>query len=304
MKRREFLTSSAGAGLAFLGVAELARTAPSGGAETGKGGLHLKYAPRLGFLADELSIPQRLEKFSQHGFFAIEYNGLMRHPKAEVTQIRQELDSLGMEMGIFVANPNGWKTAGLCDPAERANFLADLRQAVEYHRIIGNHFCTVITGPEKPGIPRARQKQNVIDGLKAAAELLEPTELTIVVEPLNVLVNHAGYFLVYSQEAAEIMEAVGSSKVKILFDIYHQQISEGNLINNIRTHLPYIGYFQVGDVPGRKEPGTGEVNWKNVFKAIYDTGYRGILGMEHGLSVPGEQVLLKCFAEYRQADNW
>ena len=139
MKRREFLTSSAGAGLAFLGVGELARAVSSGGGETGKGGLHLKYAPRLGFLADELSIPQRLEKFSQHGFFAVEYNGLMRHPKAEVTQMRKKLDFLGMEMGIFVANPNGWKTAGLCDPSERANFLADLRQAVEYHRIIGNH---------------------------------------------------------------------------------------------------------------------------------------------------------------------
>ncbi len=304
MKRREFLTSSAGAGLSFLGTGQLARAMSSGGGERGKGGLHLKYAPRLDFLADELSIAQRLDKFSEHGFFAIEYNGLMRHPKVEVGEIRKKLDSLGIEMGIFVANPNGWKTAGLCDPVERTNFLSDLRQAVEYHRIIGNRFCTVITGPEKPGIPRRQQKQNVIDGLKAAAELLEPTELTIVVEPLNVLVNHAGYFLVYSEEAAEIMEAVGSAKVKILFDIYHQQISEGNLINNIKTHLPYIGYFQVGDVPGRKEPGTGEVNWTNVFKAIYDTGYRGILGMEHGLSVSGEQGLLKCFAEYRRADNW
>ncbi len=304
MKRREFLRSSVGTSLSALGAGELARAVSLGDGERGKGGLHLKYAPRLGFLADELSIPQRLEKFSRHGFFAIEYNGLMNHPKAEVGRIRKKLDSLGMEMGIFVANPNGWKTAGLCDPAERSNFLADLRQAVEYHGIIGNHFCTVITGNEKPGIPRGRQKQNVIDGLKAAAEVLEPTGLTIVVEPLNVLVNHAGYFLVHSEEAAEIMEAVGSDKVKILFDIYHQQISEGNLVNNIKRHLPYIGYFQVGDVPGRKEPGTGEVNWKNVFKAIYDTGYRGILGMEHGLSVPGEKGLLKCFAEYRRADNW
>ena len=304
MKRREFLTSSAGTGLSLLGADKLARAVSAGGGERGKGGLHLKYAPRLGFLADELSIPQRLAKFSQHGFFAIEYNGLMSHPRAEVSKIRKKLDSLGIEMGIFVANPNGWKTAGLCDPAERANFLADLRQAIEYHRIIGNNFCTVITGPEKPTIPRSQQKQNVIDGLKAAAEILEPTALTIVVEPLNVLVNHPGHFLVYSEEAAEIMEAVGSSKVKILFDIYHQQISEGNLINNIKMHLPYIGYFQVGDVPGRKEPGTGEVNWQNVFKTIYDTGYRGILGMEHGLSVPGEKGLLKCFAEYRRADNW
>jgi hydroxypyruvate isomerase len=100
------------------------------------------------------------------------------------------------------------------------------------------------------------------------------------------------------------MSAVGSSHVKILFDIYHQQISEGNLINNIRAYWDFIGYFQVGDVPGRNEPGTGEINYRNVFKAIYDKGYRGILGMEHGLSVPGKEGLLKCFEEYKRADTW
>lgn len=304
MKRREFLSSTAAAGFSLLGTGQLTKAALAVSGERGKGGLHLKYAPRLDFLADELTIPERLEKFAKHGFFAIEYNGLMAHSKDEVSQMREKLDSLGMEMGIFVANPNGWKTAGLCDPAERTNFLTDLRRALEYHRIIENQFCTVITGMKKPRISSPKQKQNVIDGLKAAAEILEPTGLTIVVEPLNVLVNHAGYFLVYSEEAAEIMKAVGSPRVKILFDIYHQQISEGNLIDNIRKHIDHIGYFQVGDVPGRKEPGTGEVNWRNVFKAIYDTGYRGILGMEHGLSIPGEEGLLKCFAEYRKADNW
>ena len=151
---------------------------------------------------------------------------------------------------------------------------------------------------------RAQQQQNVIEGLRRAAELLENTELTLVVEPLNVLVNHPGYFLVHSEEAAQIMEAVNSPHVKILFDIYHQQISEGNLIGNIREYYPYIDYFQVGDVPGRQEPGTGEVNWRNVFRAIYELGYRGIVGMEHGLSQPGRAGLLKCFQEYRQADRW
>lgn len=300
MKRRDFLKLSLAAGAGGLGL----HTAPRAQPMAPKGRYHLRYAPRLDFLQRELTIPQRLEKFAEHGFDATEYNGLMRHPLSEVEEMRKKLDSLGMEMGIFVANPSGWRGAGLCDAAERDNFLGELGKAIQYHRLIGNHFCTVITGNEKLHLPRDEQKKNVIEGLKRAAEILEPTELTIVVEPLNTLVNHPGYFLVYSAEAAEIMAAVGSPHVRILFDIYHQQISEGNLIHNIRKHWDYIGYFQVGDVPGRKEPGTGEVNWRNVFKAIYEQGYRGILGMEHGLSMPGEAGLLKCFEEYRKADTW
>jgi len=298
MRRRQFLTSAAVAGSALAW--------PLAGRPQAKAAAkyHLRYAPRLDFLAKELTIPQRLETFAAHGFDATEYNGLMNHALPEVEEIRKKMESLGIGLGIFVANPEGWRTAGLVDPKQREAFLNQLTKAVEYHKVIGNNFCTVITGPELPGVPRGVQRRNVIEGLKQAAEVLGKTELTVVVEPLNHLVNHAGYFLVHSDEAAEIMAAVGSPHVKILFDIYHQQVSEGNLINNIRSYFDYIGYFQVGDVPGRKEPGTGEINYRNVFKAIYDKGYRGFVGMEHGLSVPGMDGLLKCFAAYRQADSW
>jgi hydroxypyruvate isomerase len=228
----------------------------------------------------------------------------MNHPLAEVEQIRKKMDSLGMGLGIFVANPRGWNASGMVDPAQRPALLEDVRKAIEYHKVIGNSVATVITGNQVIKLPRGVQRRNVIDSLKAVAELLEPTGLTAVVEPLNPWVDHAGYFLNTSDEAAEIMSAVGSQHVKILFDIYHQQITEGNLINNIRAYWDFIGYFQVGDVPGRNEPGTGEINWRNVFKAIYDKGYRGILGMEHGLSVKGRAGLLKAFEEYRKADTW
>jgi hydroxypyruvate isomerase len=298
MRRRAFLDGvlAAAGGLALR---------PLGAGRTEAAGRYkLRYAPRLDFLKDELSVPQRLELFAQHGFDATEYNGLMTHPMAEVEQMRKKLDSVGIEMGIFVANPNGWKTTGLVDPAHRDAFLAELRKAVDYHKVVGNRFCTVITGMERPGWPRGQQRINVIDGLRRAADVLEPTQLMIVIEPLNHWVDHAGYYLVNSDEAAEVMHAVNSPKVRILFDIYHQQISEGNLINNIRRYWDFIGYFQVGDVPGRKEPGTGEVHWRNVFKAIHEKGYKGILGMEHGLSQPGMDGLMKCFEEYRKADSW
>ena len=300
MKRRAFVAVTGGA---FLGtVVEVGSSIET--IREGQNRFHLRYAPRLDFLSAEWTIPQRLEKFAANGFDATEYNGLMKHSLKEVESIRKKLDFLGMQMGIFVANPGAWKTAGLCASEHRENFLDELRHAVEYHRIIGNEFCTVVTGLEQLDVTRSEQRKNVIEGLKRAADILESTGLTIVVEPLNDLVDHAGYFLVRSDEAAEIMDAVGSPRVKILFDIYHQQISEGNLIHNIREYKNFIGYFQVGDVPGRNEPGTGEINWKNVFKAIYETGFRGILGMEHGLSNPGEAGLMKCFNEYRKADSW
>lgn len=292
MNRREFLQ------LAALAAATGSRL-PAQDDRPQKHEWKLRYAPRLDFLG-KLRIPERLEKFAEYGFTATEYNGLMNHDLKEVEAIRKKLDELRIEMGIFVGNPGGWSKTGLCDAAQRDAFLAEIRKAVEYHKVVGNRFCTVITGMEKKGLSREQMRQNVVDGLKAAAEIVEGTDLTLVVEPLNVLVDHPGYFLVSSKEAYQIMKAVGSPRVKILFDIYHQQISEGNLINNIRRYWDEIAYFQIGDVPGRREPGTGEINWKNVFKAIHAKGYRGILGMEHGLSKDFET----CVQAYREADSF
>ena len=300
MERRQFLKQTAVAG----GALALPATPAAGQQEGRKGKYRLRYAPRLDFLSKELAILQRLEKFAEHGFDATEYNGLMNHPLPEVEEMRKKLDSLGIEMGIFVANPKGWREAGMVLPEQRDAFLGQIKQALDYHKVIGNRWATVITGPEKVGMPRGQQRINVIEALRRAADLLEKTNLTVVVEPLNQWVDHAGYFLSTSEEAAEVMHAVNSQHVKILFDMYHQQITEGNLINNIRRYYQYIGYFQVGDVPGRREPGTGEVNWRNVFKAIHELGFKGILGMEHGLSVAGMPGLLKCFDEYRKADAW
>lgn len=304
MKRRDFLTSS----LLTLGAAACA--APeSGSSPEGQSAAatppsyHLRYAPRMGFL--DRPIPERLEIYAEHGFRAFEYNGLPHnHSLEEAESFRKKMDDVGMEMGVFVVNSGGWKGDALCDKKFHAAFLKDVERGVEYHQIMKNRWATVTSGLAVQNLSHKQQTQNVIEGLKRAADIVAKTDLVLVLEPLNVLVDHAGYFVVTSDHAAEIIDGVGSPHVKILFDIYHQQISEGNLINNIRKHWDRIDYFQVGDVPGRKEPGTGEINYRNVFKAIHEKGYDGILGMEHGLSQPGMDGLLKCFGEYRQADSW
>ena len=143
----------------------------------------------------------------------------------------------------------------------------------------------------------------MIDTLKAACELLEPHGLVMVLEPLNFR-NHPGLFLSESPQANSICKAVGSASCKILFDIYHQQIQEGNLIPNIENCWDEIAYFQIGDNPGRKEPYSGEINYKNVFKYIHEKGFDGILGMEHGNSVAGKEGELKVIKAYQMADDF
>jgi len=264
---------------------------------------NLRYAPRIG-LIPELPIPRQLEIYAEWGFKAFEYNGLPRHSNDEIASFRKKMDELKMGMGVFVVNRGGWKTSAMVDKQYHPEFLADVKRAVEIHNIIGNECSTVTSGVGVPNLSFTEQTRFCIEALKRAAEIVDKTKLMLVLEPLNIRVDHAGYFVVFSDHAAEIISSVNHPNVRILFDIYHQQISEGNVINHIRKYWDWIGYFQVGDVPGRKEPGTGEVNWRNVFKAIHEKGFKGILGMEHGLSVPGMPGLRKCFEEYRKADQF
>ena len=301
MTRRDLLAASPA--LLAAGCSAGDGPQPAASVETAKTHQwHLRYAPRMSLLGDAYSVEQHLEIYADYGFRAFEYNGLPHnHSLQEAEGIRRKMDSLGMEMGVFVVNSGGWKGDALVDQVSRRlprrtqgrRITSDPQPLGHgHHRSVG-----------RLSVAR-RQTENVIEGLKRAAEIVEPTELTLVLEPLNVLVNHAGYHVVTSEHAARIIDGVGSSRVKILFDIYHQQISEGNLTANIEKHWDRIAYFQAGDVPGRKEPGTGEIRYEHLFRRLYEKGYEGIVGMEHGLSGEGLAGLEKCFEEYRKADTW
>lgn len=292
MDRRHFLAAGVAAGLA----------APLACSQTAGPRWRLRYAPRIGLI--DLPIPRQLEIYAENGFRAFEYNGLPRHSFEEIEGFRKKMDELNMSMGVFVVNSGGWKGDAMVDKVFHAKFLEDTRKAVEIHNIIGNECATVTSGLAVEHLSFEQQTQNCIEALKRAGDIAGQSKMLLVLEPLNVRVDHAGYFVVFSDHAAEIISAVNHPNVRILFDIYHQQISEGNLINHIHKHWDWIAYFQVGDVPGRREPWTGEINWQNVFKAIHAKGYRGMLGMEHGLSERGEAGLRKCFEAYRRADAW
>jgi len=182
---------------------------------------------------------------------------------------------------------------GLVNPREREEFLKQTQLAIDAARAVGTQQLVTLTGNEMRGVPRSEQMANAVTALRAAAPMLEKSGVTAIVEVLNTYVDHAGYFLYNVRDGARLIDRVGSPSVKLLFDIYHVQIMEGNLIENIRNNIDRIGHFHVGDVPGRHQPGTGEINYRNVFKAIYDQGdrFQGSVALEYSPTVPLEQDL-------------
>ncbi|MEM8733964.1 MAG: TIM barrel protein [Planctomycetota bacterium] len=169
----------------------------------------------------------------------------------------------------------------LVDATKRDAYLEGLAGTIEATKRIGTSTIISQVGDALTTIGRDEQRQSLIDGLKEAAPMLEAAGRTLVIEPLNELVDHAGYYLIRSDEAFDIVRQVGSSAVKVVFDIYHQQISEGNLISNIVPNIDLIGHFHAAGNPGRNELSRGEIHYPDVFGAIRETAYDGFVGLEY-----------------------
>jgi len=305
MHRRQFLVSTvlAGAGIAMsrprAWVAASSQPARK---------FHLNYAPHFGMFREHsgTDLVAQLEFMASEGFTAFEDNNMRGRPVAEQELIGRTLARLGMRMGVFVGHTINWNepTLTLGPGAPRDTFLSEIRESIDVAKRVGATWMTVVPGhvDSRPHIDF--QTAHVVETLKQGAALLEPHGLTMVLEPLNTLRNHPGMFLTSIPQAYLVYKAVGSPSCKILFDLYHQQITEGNLIPNINTAWEEIGYFQVGDNPGRNEPGTGEINYRNVFRHIHGKGFTGVVGMEHGNSVRGREGERAVINAYISADNW
>ena len=263
----------------------------------------MKFAPHTGMFKEHAGDNplDEIQFMFDQGFTAFEDNYLKRREKSEQDKIGEKLAKLNMAMGVFVGGrvQSSKPTLTTNDESIREEFLKGIRESVEAAKRVNATWMTVLPGHLDLRQDMGYQTTNVIEILKRAAEILEPHNLVMVLEPLN-FYNHPGLFLTKASQGYKICKAVNSPACKILFDIYHQQIQEGNLIPNIEQSWDEIGYFQIGDNPGRKEPTTGEINYKNVFKYIHEKGYRGILGMEHGNFYPGkegEQAVIKAYRE-------
>jgi hydroxypyruvate isomerase len=160
---------------------------------------------------------------------------------------------------------------------------------------------TVVPGNFDRSLSTDYQTANVIKALRMASDILAPHGLVMVLEALS---DNPDLFLRHSDQTAMICKAVNSPACKFLFDMYHMQRNEGNIINNLNASWDEIGYLQIGDNPGRNEPGTGEMNYRNIFKHIYNKGFKGILGMEHGNAFKGKEGELALIKAYRDADSF
>ena len=283
MDRRAFLVSSTAS------LALNALDSPPARALGGQNGLKLS---TTWWLVSKLPVPDALALLTRLG-----YNGYemfdWRDPKVMETFVGLK-DKYPLSCECLVAKKGvSAPGCGLANPREREEFLKQTRLAIDAAQAVGAKQLVTLTGNEMGGIPRSEQMANAVAALRAAAPMLEKNGMTAIVEVLNTYVNHAGYFLYYVRDGAELIDRVGSPNVKLLFDIYHVQIMEGNLIQSIRANIDRIGHFHVGDVPGRHQPGTGEINYRNVFKAIYDQGdrFRGSVALEYSPTVPLEQDL-------------
>lgn len=304
MHRRDLLKS--GLAAAAAGLLPRTRALPRASTRAGEA-FSLAYAPHFGMFrhsAGEDPVAQ-LEWAHDQGFRAWEDNGMAGRPVAEQERIAQAMRRLGLRMGVFVANfgtafQDRTFTSGKADARE--NFLSDLRAAVVVAKRVDAKWMTIVLGTDDPALPAGLKFANAVEMLKRGAEIFEPHGLTMVMEPLNPR-DHAGLYLQRSDHAYALCKAVRSPAVKILFDIYHQQITEGNLIPNVERFWDEIPYFQIGDNPGRNEPTTGEVNYRNVFLRIRERGFDGILGMEHGNSRGGEDGERAVVEAYRWSDG-
>jgi hydroxypyruvate isomerase len=246
-------------------------------------------------------IIDELKFMADQGFRSLEDNGMLKRSVEEQEQIGKTLDQLGMRMGVFVIEGgDNWKTSLATGKQEFMDtFLKTCRESVEVAKRVNAKWMTVVPGYFDRNLPMGIQTANVIEAMKRGAEIFEPHGLTMVMEPLS---DNPDLFLRHADQTFMICQAADSPACKILYDIYHMQRNEGNLIANMEKCWDEIAYIQIGDNPGRKEPGTGEINFENVFKYIHDKGFKGVMGMEHGNAMPGKEGELALIEAYRKVD--
>lgn len=194
----------------------------------------------------------------------------------DINAICEAKDELGLEISAFCT-----KFISLVDPGKRKEYIVALDETIKAAKLLGCKTIISQVGDERPGVDRVEQRRSLIQGLKECAPRLENEGITLVFEPLNTIVDHKGYYLYSSEEAFGIEAEVGSKNVKVLYDIYHQQIMEGHLISRIVSNIDKIGHFHTASNPGRHELTIGEINYTEIFKAIENTGYKGFIGLEY-----------------------
>jgi hydroxypyruvate isomerase len=307
MQRRQFVRGSALASAAMLaGSTSQAETSGNSAVKSPTDSpFHLNYGIHDGMFENHAGkdFIDQIQFAYEHGFRSLEDNGLMQRTPERQQQIGDSMAKLGMNMGVFVLDKggNGANSIASGKPEYQAIFLDACKKAVDVAKRVNATWITVVPGDFERHLPLGIQTAHVIDVLRLASDILAPHGLVMVLEPLS---DTPDLFLRYSDQAYAICKAVNSPACKILCDMFHMQRNEGDIIPHMDLVWDEIGYFQIGNNPKRNEPGTGEMDYKNIFHHIYQKGFRGVLGMEHGKSLPGKEGELALIKAYREADDF
>ncbi|MCU0347821.1 MAG: TIM barrel protein [Saprospiraceae bacterium] len=301
MERRNFLKNSLLTTAAMtVGGTTLSATGQGESARKFK----LKYAPHFGMFEQSAGkdLIDQLKFMHDQGFTAMEDNGMMGRTPEMQSKIGETMAKLGMTMGVFVVSFDNWPlstslTSG--DKDWRDKFVKACREAVDVAKRVNAKWMTVVPGNYDRRLPMGIQTANVVESLRRGAEIFEPHNLTMVLEPLS---DTPDLFMRYSDQTYLLCKAVNSPACKILFDMWHMQRNEGRMTVNMDLCWDEIAYFQIGDEPGRNEPTTGEVNYKNLFKHIHEKGFTGVLGMEHGNAAKGKEGEMAVIKAYEEVD--
>ncbi len=237
---------------------------------------HTKFAVNVEMWWTKLPFLERIKMAAKYGFPAVEiwpWQG-------------KDIDAVGAlckELKLTIAQFTAWGfTPGLNDPKNHADFVKAIEAGCGIAKRWDCKLMTVVGGNDQPGMTQPQMHDNIIAGLKLAAPIAEAHDVTLILEPMNIRVDHKGHCLYGSAPTIRICQAVGSSHVKINWDLYHMHITEGDLCGHLKEGLETktIGYLQLADHPGRHEPGTGEIYYNRVLKEAHDLGYKGFVGLE------------------------
>jgi hydroxypyruvate isomerase len=262
LTRRTFLESAAAAA-AFVGQPGAIGHTP-----------HTRFSVNVEMWWKNLPFLDRIERAAALGFPAIEF---WEWNEKDIDAIAAKVRALGLE----VSNLTGWGfNPGLNNPKNHDAFVEAVEAGCGVARKLGAKLMTIVGGDDQPGMTQEEMHQNIIHGLKRAAPIAERNDVLLALEPMNIRVDHAGHCLYGSPDAIRICDEVGSTHVKLNWDLYHMQISEGDLCGHLREGIDQIGYVQLADTPGRNEPGTGEVHYNRVLRELHELGYRGYVGLE------------------------
>lgn len=234
----------------------------------------------------------RIDRVADRGFDTVEF---WTWPDKDLDAVESRLDATGVSLAGMAANTETRRPEslerGLVDSTRRDAVVEDITESIEVATRLDCPNLIVLVGPELADYAREEMYESVVACLREVAPAAEEAGVTLVVEPLNTAVDHPGYFLEASSVGFDLVRDVDSPAVKILFDIYHQQVSEGNIISTVTQNLDAIGHLHVADVPGRHEPGTGELHYPHVLEAVDDAGYDGYVGFEYAPEADDDAAL-------------